>query len=210
MEPAIIDQTTVLFWDIHEIRKKGKTRGMSCYIITYTGKHIDPLEPEKEALCVEDIAHALSLICRGNGQVKSFFSVGQHCINCAREAYARGLSARMCLAALLHDASECYMSDVPRPLKQVLPEYQQQEAQLLSVIYERFLGSDLSVEEHLTLKEIDDAMLWYDMKHLLEELSFVEKPGIHIRPDYEVRPFVDVEQEYLELFEQFYGALGLS
>ena len=97
------------------------------------------------------------------------------------------------------------MSDVPRPLKQVLPAYQDQEAHLLRVIYERFLGADLSVEEQQTLKEIDDAMLWYDMKHLLEELSGIEQPKIHIRLEYAVRPFADVEQEYLELFEQFYA-----
>ena len=55
-------------------------------ITTYTGRHIDPLHPDPDMICIEDIAHALSLICRGNGQVKTFFSVGQHCINCAREA----------------------------------------------------------------------------------------------------------------------------
>ncbi len=62
------------------------------------------------------IAHALSLICRGNGHVKTFWSVGQHCINCAKEAWARGLSNRMAPACHLHDAGECYLSDIPRPL----------------------------------------------------------------------------------------------
>ena len=54
---------------------------MSDYITTYTGKHLDPVHPISDLICIEDIAHALSLICRGNGQVKTFFSVGQHCIN---------------------------------------------------------------------------------------------------------------------------------
>lgn len=88
------------------------------YITTYTGKHFDPVNPDASLLCIEDIAHALSLLCRGNGHVQTFFSVGQHCIACAKEAQARGLSARLILACLLHDASECYMSDVPRPFKQ--------------------------------------------------------------------------------------------
>ena len=82
-------------------------------ITTYTGKHFKPVSPDPDLVCIEDIAHALSLICRGNGHVKTFFSVGQHCINCAKEAEARGLSARMVLACLLHDASECYLSDIP-------------------------------------------------------------------------------------------------
>ena len=92
-------------------------------ITTYTGKHFDPTHPAEELICIEDIAHALSLLCRGNGHVRTFFSVGQHCILCAKEAEARGYSGRLILAALLHDASECYMSDVPRPFKKSLPEY---------------------------------------------------------------------------------------
>lgn len=86
---------------------------MSEYITTYTGQHFEPTNPDPELIRIEDIAHALSMICRGNGHVKTFWSVGQHCICCAREAAARGLSNRMVLACLLHDASECYMSDVP-------------------------------------------------------------------------------------------------
>ena len=74
------------------------------YITTYTGKHFDPINPETELIDIKDIAHALSLICRGNGQVKSFFSVGQHCINPAKEAKLRGYSNRVILACLIHDA----------------------------------------------------------------------------------------------------------
>ena len=92
---------------------------MTDYITTYTGDHFDPTLPEAEHLHIEDIAHALSLICRGNGHVKTFFSVGSHCINCAKEAAARGYSDRLVLACLLHDASEAYLSDVPRPLRSI-------------------------------------------------------------------------------------------
>lgn len=77
---------------------------MSEYITTYTGKHFKPTEPDPELFDIADIAHALSLICRGNGHVKTFWSVGEHCICCAKEAKARGLSDRMVLACLLHDA----------------------------------------------------------------------------------------------------------
>ena len=70
----------------------------SNYITTYTGRHFKPTEPDADLIFAEDIAHALSLICRGNGHVSSFWSVGQHCICCAKEALARGLSKRMALA----------------------------------------------------------------------------------------------------------------
>ena len=76
---------------------------MSDYITTYTGNHIDPADPDPEAISIRYIAHALSLICRGNGHVRNFWSVGQHCLDCAHEAQARKLSPRMILACLLHD-----------------------------------------------------------------------------------------------------------
>ena len=117
------------------------------YITTYTKKKFDPMNPKAESLDIRDIAHALSLTCRGNGHVKQFFSVGQHCIACAKEAAARGYSDRVVLACLLHDASEAYMSDVPRPFKEVLPEYVKVEEKLITLIMEHFLGARLSIQE---------------------------------------------------------------
>ena len=176
---------------------------MSEYITTYTGKHFRPLEPDPQLIKIEDIAHALSMICRGNGHVKTFWSVGEHCICCAREAAERGMSERMILACLLHDASECYMSDVPRPFKKELPEYQKWEDHLLSLIYEKFLGSDLTEKEQIQLKEIDNAMLWYDLEELLEEKQHGEAPEIHVDLNYAVRTFSEVEAEYLEIYNKY-------
>lgn len=173
------------------------------YITTYTGKHFDPVNPDASLLYIEDIAHALSLLCRGNGHVQTFFSVGQHCIACAKEAQARGLSARLILACLIHDASECYMSDVPRPFKQTLPEYNRLEDQLLDMIYTHFLGSTLDNAEQEILKDIDNAMLWYDLTYLLHEKQPLPKPQVYDEPDYTVRPFTDVEEEYLQIYRTF-------
>ena len=167
---------------------------MGNYITTYTGEHFEPANPDPDAIRIEDIAHALSLICRGNGHVKTFWSVGEHCINCAKEARARELSNRIVLACLLHDASECYMSDIPRPFKRELQEYRE---------HEKYLGSPLTSEEQSQLKEIDDVMLWHDLEYLLGEKQYGEIPQLHIDLDYAVRPFQDVENEYLELFHRF-------
>ena len=169
------------------------------YITTYTGEHFDPLNPEIDKIKGEDAAHALSMICRGNGHVKTFFSVGQHCVNCCREAMARGYSDRIALACLVHDASEAYMSDVPRPLKHLMPDYIEVEDALLEVIYMRFLGSPITKEEKVLVKEIDDDMLYYDMKELLGETIRDAAPEIKISISYEERSFKEVENEYLEL-----------
>ena len=178
---------------------------MASYIRTYTGVRFVPTEPEKEKIQIEDIAHALPMLCRGNGHVKTFWSVGEHCICCAKEALARGLGARLALACLLHDASECYLSDIPRPFKESLPAYQKLEDHLLDLVYECFLGSTLTEEEQRELKRIDDDLLWYDLEVLLQEPQPRPEPEIHINLDYAVRPFLQVEEEYLKLFAKLYG-----
>ena len=149
------------------------------YITTYTRRHFDPVNPDPDLICIEDIAHALPMICRGNGHVTTFWSVGEHCICCAKEANARGLSKRLVLDCLLHDASECYMSDVPSPFKK-------------------------TPEEETQIKIIDDDLLWYDLETLLDEKQETEKPKLHIDLDYTVRPFKVVEEEYLEIFKMFH------
>ena len=172
-------------------------------ITTYTGKSFDPTEPDAAVFDVRDIAHSLSRTCRGNGHVKTFFSVGQHCINCAREAELRGYSQRMILACLLHDASEAYMSDVPRPFKSAMPEYVQAEEKILDMIYERFLGSVLSEEECKILKTIDDDLLYYDMKELLGVTLPGDAPQLKVEVDYTVVPFEEVEKTYLALYDKW-------
>ena len=57
-------------------------------ILTYTKKMFDPLRPDAALIDIRDIAHALSMLCRANGHFKTFYSVGQHSINCAKEAEA--------------------------------------------------------------------------------------------------------------------------
>ena len=178
---------------------------MPKYITTYTGRHFYPTQPKAEDILIRDIAHALPMLCRGNGQIHQFWSVAEHCICCAKEATKRGLSKRMVLACLLHDASECYMSDVPRPFKEELPAYEEYEETLLHVIYEKFLGSDLTQEEQDQLRKIDDDMLWYDLRDLLHETPDTQQPQIHIELNYDFRSFESVEQEYLQIFKQNYG-----
>ena len=58
-------------------------------------------------------------------------------------------------------------------------------------------------EDQKQLKEIDNAMLWYDLKELLGEPKKSEKPEIHINLNYTVRSFEDVEEEYLSIYEKY-------
>lgn len=172
------------------------------YITTVTGKHFDPVEVEAEKIDLQDIFHALSLLCRANGHVRYFFSVAQHSINCSVEAQARGYSRQVQLACLLHDAAEAYLSDVTRPLKASMKEYQKTEEYLLRCIWEKYLDSELTEEESEQVFEIDDDMLSYEFQKLMPEMISDRYEKIVSTPDVSCRKPEAVEREMFERFEE--------
>ena len=173
---------------------------MHDYITTYTKIKFTPLCPVLEDIKIEDIAHSLSMLCRANGHYSSFYSVGAHCINCYEEAVARRESPRVKMACLLHDAVESYISDVTRPVKKHLPQYQDIEEKLSKAIYEKFLGSPLNDYEEQMVKLIDDAMLYYEFLEFAAYKLEDEPPYVAATPDFYRGTMKQVEQEYLDIF----------
>ena len=100
---------------------------------TFTGKRFYPLSPRPEDIDPVDIAHALSLLCRFGGHVDRFYSVAEHCV-----LMSEAVPQEWALWALLHDATEAYVVDVPRPLKRQLGEYMAIEASVMMAIAIRF------------------------------------------------------------------------
>ena len=172
----------------------------SDYIITYKKIRFTPLDPKPEDIYIEDIAHALSMLCRANGHYDSFYSVGAHCINCYEEACARRESTRVRLACLLHDATESYISDVTRPVKRNLSNYVEIEAKLADIIYQKFLGSPLTEYEQKMVGIIDDAMLYYEFFEFTAEKLLEEPPYVAATPDFYRGTMKQVEEEYLHIF----------
>ncbi|MBC8016880.1 MAG: phosphohydrolase [Sporomusaceae bacterium] len=168
-------------------------------ILTYTNTLFYPLHPHVDEVKIEDIAHALSQMCRANGHFKTFYSVGQHSINCAREAKARGLSDRMQLACLLHDASEAYISDITRPVKCYLDEYRKIENNLQKVIYEKFDIEYLTDEEYKEIQDIDNALLDYEFKCLHHQGIYECPPKLYMDHDFTEERMVDVEFKFIEM-----------
>ncbi len=171
-------------------------------ITTYTKKQFNTFDPQEETICIEDIAHALSMMTRANGHFPEFFSVGQHCIQCCREAIARNYVPQTALACLLHDGSEAYLADVTRPVKKNMTMYLQIEEQLQNMIYHKLLGYLPVGEEAELVGNIDDACLYYEFDHFMGEKLAEEEPVMMSEPDYKVRPMKDVEEEFLKLFHQ--------
>lgn len=177
---------------------------MSC-IKTYSGIMFDPLRPDAELISIADIAHALSMLCRANGHFKRFYSVGQHSINCMREAKARGYTRKIQLACLLHDASEAYLSDVTRPVKAELPKYREIEIPLQNLIWNKWLTEPLTDEEERIVFQIDDAILAHEFLALMDTQLGDTVPKLTSIPQFEFVGFADCEREFLRLFQRLTG-----
>ncbi|MEG0998496.1 MAG: phosphohydrolase [Clostridiales bacterium] len=183
------------------VGEKGKFAATLEPIVTYTGVTMYPLAPKKSDFRITDIAHALSMMTRASGHFTTFFSVGQHCLNCSIEGEARGYSKRLQLALLLHDATEAYISDLTRPVKAGLPKYREIEDKLSETIFEAFGLYKFEKEEEKMVKEVDDDMLLYEFAHL--HISGGLKGTYHLKQNHSLafRNMKDVENEYIERFQ---------
>ncbi len=133
------------------------------WIQTYTGRKFWPLDPRVEEIFIEDIAHALSLICRFGGHCRPFYSVAQHSVMVSR-IVAKGHE----LAALLHDAPEAYIGDMVRPLKQHMPDFLDADSWISSCVEERF-GLTPGALSSVEVKLADDTMLATELRDLMAD-----------------------------------------
>jgi hypothetical protein len=107
-------------------------KGASGWILTHSGRRVDPLNLHPEDVDIEDIAYSLSNQCRWSGHCL-WYSVAQHCYLVSLEADEQDQ-----LWGLLHDATEAYLVDLPSPIKRQMPEYVAAEHRAMRAICTRF------------------------------------------------------------------------
>ncbi len=103
------------------------------WINTLSGQHFRFIDTDPATINIEDIAAALSNICRFTGHLQDFYSVAQHSVHVSYlvpHEYA--------LEALLHDAAEAYCNDISTPIKALIPEYRAIEERVDAVIRSKF------------------------------------------------------------------------
>jgi len=174
------------------------------WLQTFTGKKFWPLDPRFEEIYIQDIAAALSKICRFGGHTLVFYSVGQHCVLGSHIVEARTKDKNQALAFLLHDASEAYLGDLIRPLKH-LPEfafYREAEKRIEALIEKKYVV-DLS---NPLIKGIDDYLLFSEKKDFLgpgpEWNSSFNSSGCTLEIPLTPWSWEDTMQAYLARFEE--------
>lgn len=184
-----------------ELTKDGLVKNTPGTIYVYSGGTIEPLNPNPDDINIIDIAHALGNLCRFTGHVKRFYSVAEHCVHVSKM-----VPPEERLAALLHDASEAYLCDLARPIKQApgLGEiYLEVEFQLEQAIATRFGIPQPPMSENV--KKGDNGMLFRECEALVPALGKLmpepEKGTPHVQcwlPE-------EAERRYLEAFEKYGG-----
>lgn len=133
---------------------------------TSTGRLVWPLEPRVEDIAIGDIARALSQVCRFGGHTDQFYSVAQHSVS-----VSLAVPREIGLWALLHDASEAYLGDVPSPIKytETFAAYREAEARLQTLIFETF-GLFGSMPD--AVKEADRRLLAAEIRDLTAAMDY--------------------------------------
>jgi hypothetical protein len=132
-------------------------------IRTISGQYVNVFEPNPDTLLIEDIAHALSNQCRFGGHLPRFYSVAQHSILCHLVAKEEEK-----YDALMHDASEAYLLDFPKPIKLEIAQYNEIEHNLMLVLAEKFKFNYPKSEE---VERVDRHLLEWEWNSIMLEDS---------------------------------------
>lgn len=146
---------------------EGKDTGFdseAAWIQTYSGRRFNPTKPNPDAIVIQDIAHSLSMQCRFSGHCKKFYSVAQHSV-----LVSYICDSQDALWGLLHDASEAYLVDVPRPVKRsgMIEGYLQMEKVMQAAVCKRF---GLPLVEPRGVKKADTQLLSTEARDLMSPL----------------------------------------
>lgn len=143
------------------VNEQAKKIGVIC---TYSGNLVDLTAPKAADIQLVDIAHALSQCNRWHGATRRPYSVAAHCLAvagwvkgaCEGREFGASYTRQLTLAALLHDATEAYVIDLPAPIKRLpgFEAYAALEADMARVVAEHF-GLDPQLFHHPLVAHAD-------------------------------------------------------
>jgi len=179
------------------------------YVTTYSGRKLNFKKPDPDDILIEDIAHHLSMTCRYSGATKYHYSVGQHSVILAMYVYEQTNDPMQALSALLHDASEAYITDLPRPVKGSVTGYKSIENRLMKAIFKKFgvdkpsdfvMNADMNIVANEAMNVMKNVPDWVgDYEYLDISIdSFIESPQ------------EDVKEAFLYVYNKLKNSLEIK
>jgi len=163
-------------------------------IRTHSGIYINPFEPTPDQITIEDIAHSLSMQCRFAGHLPKFYSVAQHSVECSNM-----VNSHFQLQALMHDASEAYLLDIPSPIKKVIPAYRSAENNLMNIIAEKF---GFTYPLYKIVKWADQEMLEFEWDKIMLQNKFIKYAEFPSKNFFECWSPEQAEEEFLNQYNR--------
>jgi hypothetical protein len=148
--------------------------------------------------------YAIYFVGRFAGQGKEFYSVARHSVHVSLEVEARGGSRKVQRYALVHDAAEAYLSDVPGPVKKSSPGYKHAERALDRAVVEA-LDLDVTADEKAFVERTDKVVGQYELAAYFPERGYEGPVDLHHDPD-----AVDASADDKALFLRRAQGLGLQ
>jgi hypothetical protein len=180
------------------------------YLQTVSGRWLNPFDPDPEQLDIGDIARSLANQCRFGGHCRAFYSVAQHSVHVSELVEQRGGDAEDVFAALMHDASEAYLGDMPHPIKHRSPlgaAFREAEKNLEEAILDRFaIKRDVPA-----VKPADRALLATERRaFMVETWDWPELAGVQPLEDFELTawPPDAAERAFMDRFADLDGRRG--
>lgn len=164
-------------------------------VTTYTGYQLNVFDPDPNDIDIVDIAVGLSRCCRFGGQPKFFYSVAQHSIN-----GSLFINEHEKLPFLLHDATEAYMGDIVRNIKEHLRDYKLIEGILSKAIFSKF---GVVLYDKLEIKRMDNVMMAAEAEVLMTNTGQWYFPEEPIKADIIEENMNTVKNRYLNLFWKY-------
>ena len=168
---------------------------MNTTILLNSGNYFDFSDIENQTLDVHDIAHGLSMTCRFGGHCNKFYSVAEHSV-----WVSRLVPPEYAMIGLLHDASESVLGDMPKPLKNIMPEYSLMEEKLEITIARQY---NIQFPYPPEIKQEDIKMLITEQSQLFS--GHIPKTGVFEKAlPYDFRLLcLTPEQAYIKFMERY-------
>lgn len=179
---------------------------MTPTILTYSGYYFDFLEPNRSVITVEDIAHALSNVCRFGGHVRHHYSVAQHAV-----LVSHLVPPEYAFFGLHHDDPEAYLGDIPTPLKRILPDYRNIEHKVEHAIFNTFglpdiMPPEIKIADRIALateqRDLMPQIPHKDAWDVIKDVVPNEAKIVKMSPEQAEKLFLD---RHIELWEKRHG-----
>lgn len=190
--------------NLRQVAPMAATERKGDFMQTFSARQFWPLDARTAEVHIDDIAHSLSLQCRYAGHCLRFYSVAEHCVHVARWIWWHSTPMNA-LIGLLHDATEAYLVDMPRPVKRSLYDYRMHEAALWKVIAARY---GLPEEMPAIVHDADNRIIadeLVNMRPMAWHAKHNDRLGVRLgfwSPE-------RAEREFLDLFRSLWGGASL-